>query len=625
MPAVSASRDNFTVKAYRGDSKTLLAFNIDKAGARSLAGFTIACAPKGQAPYYLYNSLRFKDPGVHAQDPSEPPYSSVNAPLHKFRWIHVPGSFHQGLKPYFGDYSYTVTPRYFDDAGHLLPIDARLGATVVVELGPYTKGKLSLGFARGFTQSQAFSHRFGKDALIRPKGDELLFDTSQVAGRNESGETYTFREEYDWLGFSARDLIFELLDEVKRDRGLQLDVFAYDLNEPDIMRTLIDLGREKRVRIILDDADLHHDKPPKPDEPPKPAEPHKPEDLFEKAFNAAVGDGSRLLRGHFARYSHDKVFVVSRGGAPIKVLTGSTNFSVTGIYVNSNHVLVLDDPEAAGFYAEVFEEAWRDKVKAKPFRESEYSQRGFSPSSPGLPPMAVAFAPHNQGDAMRGLQEIAARVKREESKPMAGCGCVLFAVMAMSRGDSPVWEALNAIHENRQVFSYGISDSPEGINLYKSGSRQGLLVTGKPVKAVLPPPFDQVREIYAGHQVHHKFVVCGFNSPDAAVFFGSSNLAVGGEKENGDNLICIRDEDVAVVFAIEAIGLVDHFNFLDKCATGGAGSAATAAKRQAPANPSGTPRDAAEAAGWFLSTDDGWTRPYFDPNDLKSVDRELFC
>jgi len=37
---------------------------------------------------------------------------------------------------------------------------------------------------------------------------------------------------------------------------------------------------------------------------------------------------------------------------------------------------------------------------------------------------------------------------------------------------------------------------------------------------------------------------------------------------NGDNLLAIRDEDVATAFAIEALALVDHFNFLDRAAAG---------------------------------------------------------
>lgn len=40
----------------------------------------------------------------------------------------------------------------------------------------------------------------------------------------------------------------------------------------------------------------------------------------------------------------------------------------------------------------------------------------------------------------------------------------------------------------------------------------------------------------------------------------------GGEEQNGDNLLEIHDADVATAFAIEALGLIDHYNFLDRVA-----------------------------------------------------------
>jgi hypothetical protein len=91
-------------------------------------------------------------------------------------------------------------------------------------------------------------------------------------------------------------------------------------------------------------------------------------------------------------------------------------------------------------------------------------------------------------------------------------------------------------------------------------------VTGKPGKTTLPPPFDQV-PVPPGHEIHDKFVVCGLNGSDPVVYCGSSNLATGGEQANGDNLLEIHDADVATAFAIEALLLVDHYNFLDRFAS----------------------------------------------------------
>lgn len=606
MPTRKTSK-GVTLKAYRGDAKTLLAFNLpDKASAKNLAGFTICCKPSGLDAYYLHNSLQFEKPADHAQDPKEPANSSINAPIHKFRWLHVPGTVHQDVSPFFGVYTYIVTPRYFDANQSLSPLDSAMSAQIDVRVGPFTKDNLALGFTRGFTQSQAFTHHFGLKAKIRPDGGELQFDTQQVAGANAQGRQFTYEEEYRWSGFTAREQIFAVLNRALDDASLFLDVFAYDLSEPDVIRILLKLARLGRCRVILDNASLHHDKAST-----------KAEDQFEAAFTSARKGDAAIMRGHFKRYSHDKVFILRKKGQTKKALaalTGSTNFSVTGLYVNSNHVLVFSDPEVASKYLELFNAAWDGEVKAKAFLASPLSTETFTSTSKNIPHTEISFAPHSDETAGAILGAMTARIEKEGKKSKT-VGSVLFAVMNLDQGSSPVYTALNTIHQDESIFSYGISDSQSGIVLFKPGRKTGVLVTGRPVRTQLPAPFDQVRNI-AGqkHQVHHKFVVCGFNGTDPVVYCGSSNLATGGETNNGDNLLSIHDPDVATVFAIEALVLVDHFHFLNSV--------------QSPADRSKTPptskKQAAIDARWFLGTDAKWIEPYFDRNDLHYVDRMLF-
>src|ERR1700704_6281640 len=138
MASTSKSKNGFSVTAYQGDFKTLLAFNLaSRKSATNLAGFTIQCQPKGKAAYFLFNSYQFETPADHTQVATEPPNSSINAPVHKFRWVHYPGSFHQGLTPAFGSYTYTVTPRFFDGKQSLLPIDPARSVPVTIDVEPF--------------------------------------------------------------------------------------------------------------------------------------------------------------------------------------------------------------------------------------------------------------------------------------------------------------------------------------------------------------------------------------------------------------------------------------------------------------------------------------------------------
>jgi hypothetical protein len=101
--------------------------------------------------------------------------------------------------------------------------------------------------------------------------------------------------------------------------------------------------------------------------------------------------------------------------------------------------------------------------------------------------------------------------------------------------------------------------------------------------------------------IHHKFLVCDFNDRKPVVFAGSSNLAAGGEEENGDNLLAIYDRKVATTYAVEAIRLIDHYRF-------------RAAMRTAtPAEPLRLRRRS-----------ERWAAPWFDPANPRYEERLLF-
>src|SRR6185503_8257151 len=206
----------------------------------------------------------------------------------------------------------------------------------------------------------------------------------------------------------------------------------------------------------------------------------KPEDEFEILFNKAKKGNAAVVRGHFSRYAHDKVMIVSGSTGPRRVLTGSTNFSITGMYVNSNHVLVFNDEEIAGMYSQVFDEAWATSAKAGVFQKSVLAAQEFTFATRGTPTAEISFAPHKKEFAATLMENVTKRVL-QEGKSGKITGSVLFAIMDLGSGDGPVRPALNALHKDQSIFSYGISDSADGIKLYSPKTKTGVLVTGKPI------------------------------------------------------------------------------------------------------------------------------------------------
>lgn len=588
-----ASKKGVSVYAYKGDAMTLLAFDLKKSLTKNFAGFTIHVIADGRH-FYLYNRLSFKDKIQLHKEPADEfeRLSSEFSPIQKFRWVHVPSTIHYVENPYFGDYTYEVTPRYVEDDVLLEP-DSNLTVRVTIDVSPFRDGDLQLGFTRGFVSSQAYAYHFGNNTKLRPNKTDLIFDIEQQSGtverlnrKTNTTETvpYTYEEQHEYLGWQARDRVMEFIDEVLKNEKLCLDVFAYDLNEPVIVEKFITLAQQKRLRILLDDSGSH-------------VKPESLEMKFEALFKRKAQD-ARLFRGKYGGLAHSKVLIQrtnDEAAKAKKVLTGSTNFTTNGIYINANHAIVFNNAKVAQLYANVFDASFGEDEMTG-FKESTFASTGYEFFGNGLPNMTIYFSPHPKDFTDQLFEKIADKVSNASSD-------VLFAIM-IDNSRSSILEAVQDKVKSDNVFTYGITDEKDGISLYKPNSKFGVKVTGLGTETELPPPFDEVAKI-AGHNIHHKFIVVDFKGENPVVYCGSSNLAYNPEQKNGDNLLEIRDKDVVTAFAIEAIRLVDHFHWRNREMT-----------------------DSVMANGLSLRTGSGsdeekWWAPYYNPNDLRFVEREL--
>src|SRR5207248_1627817 len=149
---------------------------------------------------------------------------------------------------------------------------------------------------RNFASSQAYADKYGNNPKIIPAKAAQGLAFKKVPG-----------DVYQWLGFEAYQLIFDFLNDVAADDTLTLDVFAYDLNEPDVVALLEKIG--KRLRAVIDDCGAH-----------KPAT--SAESQAAKRLAASAG-AANVKRMHFQSLQHNKVLIAKRNGQPIKVLFGS--------------------------------------------------------------------------------------------------------------------------------------------------------------------------------------------------------------------------------------------------------------------------------------------------------------
>lgn len=552
-----ATKNGVSVRSYKGDAMTLLAFDLKDPLRKNLAGFTVFFSVKGKGPgTYVFNRMLFPEKFLknNPQIPLKGRNSTLYSPLQKMNWLHVPNTDMSTRNAVFGAYTYLITPRYIIN-GKLLQLDKSLTVKITINVSSYDINKVKVAFARGFVSSSAYVSRFGlENNKVRPpkKQNELLFDISQVSGSaqrwNDKTKTkelveYSYAEQHDWLGWQARKAILSFLDAAVKNPKITLKVFAYDLDEPEICRRLLTLAAENRLKIILDNSGKHGLKT-------------SMESEFEKKFNASGASKKNIARGKYSALAHSKVFISLKDGKAQKVLSGSTNFSTNGIYINANHVLVFNNTKIAKLYEEVFDASF-GKEKMAAFKKTTLSSTDHVFKNPE---MKITFAPHTKADAERIFKRISDRINVADSD-------LLFAIMS-DTSSSLILDAVKNQVRNGHVFTYGITDTIGKSNkdytvyLYQPDTiqEQGIRVAAKGISNALPPPLGKVPGL-SGYAIHHKFIVVDFKGNNPVVYCGSSNLAFNPEQKNGDNLLEISDKDVVTAFAIEALRLVDHYHW----------------------------------------------------------------
>jgi PLD-like domain len=556
-PAPTA--DGLTFKAYAGDGAVLLAFDVDEPLREDLAGFAIEYTePEGDV-CPVFNRINFQDPvtaDTTNKDRRQMSTDTKQAPIQKFHWVHFPAD----VKP--GDFTYRVSAMRYKQ-GTDDQVEPVATAEQTVELMPKQPPKFQLGFTRGYLSSQAYQDRFGGEDFAP---DPLTLDS----------DTAQFQDKWRWLGFHGRRLVFDFLDEALKDPGIDLDVFAFDLNEPDVISRLEQFG--PRLRLFQDNSDSHVQK-----------EPTDPRPLELDAIDRVKAKGGQVKTGDFSGLAHSKVFIQRRGDQAIKVLAGSANFSVRGLYAQSNNVFVFDDPKAADLYEQAFTQAWEGEAQ---FRSSEIAAGWLPIESDALPACAVSFAPHKT--AAVSLDRLAEAIKNAKSS-------VLFAIMEIGAASGPAMDEIRKLPNRDDIYAFGTTQKIDGdLKVTVPADPNSPFIPFSYLKQKVPHPFRKEVAGGSGQIIHHKFVVCDFNGEDPKVYAGSSNLA-NAESSNGDNLVEFADRDVATKYAVEAIRLIDHYRFR---------SVQNKATAESPLR--------------LKRRGEDWAGAFFDPTSPRSLERTVF-
>jgi phosphatidylserine/phosphatidylglycerophosphate/cardiolipin synthase-like enzyme len=510
----------FTLRVHRGEGMALLAMNWrDGEPPDDFVGFAIQLREPGGTKFFsVTNRLSFPDVDEVA-DPDV--RSTLRSPIQKFRWVHFP--LHADMP---GQFTYRVTPVFMDDHNVLSYGDAQ---DVDIELRRETyPGKLNVTFTRGFVSSQAFVDRYEKYGDISTLLPQNLDDGLRFVPTHPKAT-----EAYAWMGFEARDAILQVLDEAIAHEDAQVSVVAYDLNEPDVVSRLERLG--DRVRIVIDDSDAHG---------------KRGSGESQSATRLRASTGKRnVKRQHMGNLQHNKTIVVTGTGI-YKAVCGSTNYSWRGFFVQNNNAVILNGKTAIQPFLTAFEQYWASNEPSA-FGKSAAAQweslglRGIDAQ--------VAFSPHSSANAL--LKSVADDIDQNTTSSL------FYSLAFLYQTKGPIRDAVTRLTEDDTIFVFGMSDKKVGgINLQTPDGNQAP-VSPAALGADAPEPFKSEPTGGSGIRLHHKFVVIDFDQPTARVYLGSYNFSRPADVDNGENLLLIRDQRIAVAYMVEALRIFDHYQF----------------------------------------------------------------
>ncbi|CAK4032730.1 Phospholipase D [Lecanosticta acicola] len=571
----------FSLTCYRGEGMCLLAMNWKQGTPTDdFVGFAIEFLPPGGQQFYaLQNRLAFPT-SKGSIDPNT--QSSRLSPFQKFRWIHFPSDAETP-----GDFTYRVTPVFMDARGVLSYGHYQEAA---LELGAETyPGQCNIAFTRGFISSQAFVDKFGTNGgvgTILPTSAKTSLDFKPTYPNEEQA--------LSWMGFEAREVILNVLDAAIADTTAQVRVSAYDFNDMEIVSRLEKVG--SRLRIIIDDSGSHK---------AADSSESKAADLLAKSAGA-----ENVQRQHMGGLQHSKSIIVN--GDKTKVaIGGSTNLSWRGIYVQNNNLVALQGAKAVEIFTTAFDARWDAKDDPSAFDNTpsaDWNDLGYADFD-----AQVTFSPHSKSNAK--LAEIADAIAATQSS-------LLYSLAFLYETKGVIRDAITKLTDDqdttKDVFVYGISDkSVGGLDLQEPNGNPPVAFPAALMTQNVPAPFRQEATGGNGTRLHHKFLVCDFNTPRARVYTGSYNFSHAADSKNSENLFCIRDARVATSFAVEALALFDHYTFRDLKEGKGEENGGDEEEGESPLELKVPPAEGGkgEMAWWGVY----WSE------ETKKRDRELFC
>ncbi|BAB52627.1 MULTISPECIES: phospholipase D-like domain-containing protein [Mesorhizobium] len=448
------------------------------------------------------------------------------------------------------------------------------------------RGIFEAYFNRGIVATQAVTRALGDKAngnlLLKRVADP--HDSVRIALEGELFKGVTSL--LDQADRTAGAEIFSALYELNDPRGLEVRLQAHDHGDPKIRNVVLGNERGKKNGVEVDDADS---------------------DNRHNLHAAGVNVTDRILPD--GSIPHNKFMVLEENGKPTKVLTGSTNWTSTGLATQTNNTLIIKSPLVAARYKEYwtsvkhFSELGADapkKLQDPAFRQANREANAKAIANPmtledGSAHIEVLFSPNTEDLLQTPPKEIPNDMARLYELVGAAKHAVLF--LAFDPGNNSILDAAgNALRNNPNLFVRGaLTSTVRAANFAealhagsgdeqpgKAGFNVGVIGEDGGVKkakgkvgaapdyrAIPADAIDDAfgrweKEIYkVGFAIiHNKVVVIDPFSDECVVITGSHNLGYRASHNNDENMVIVHGHrPLAEAYACHVLDLYDHYAY----------------------------------------------------------------
>jgi len=362
-----------------------------------------------------------------------------------------------------------------------------------------------------------------------------------------------------YLSGDARQQILGFLRDADR-RGSAIHLAIYEINDHELVDALKPFGNRGHILIGNGGA----------------TQPWVAEELTAAGLDVHHRDLSH--KGASSPSVHNKFLVESdvAGKSGSRVLTGSTNWTTTGLCTQLNNVLIIEDITIANRFLD----QWGKLVAAGDDMPASLKTSNSKPTIDNN--ITLYYAASNGQAEFKPVLDLIASAKDG----------VLF--LMFMPGQSPLLSALLDRAQKNDIYVRGVVSSvtppknPEDGDITKVGGQ--VVKSGAPPQSFhqdvpLPSGISEkdkpswaetefnVKEMLSAHLmaiVHSKVIVVDPFSNDCAVVTGSHNFSAAASAKNDENLVIVRgNQKLAQTYALHINGVYDHYSWRAFLGSGG--------------------------------------------------------